>query len=729
MKSFALSVLVVTAASVIAASAPTASVIAASMTVASAPAASVPAAAVQSTDDAATTSPENPASPFLHPGLHPDVVLRDRDGTPVVASGNPVSPMQSCNRCHDTAWIEEHNAHAWLGLDEAGLARSGRAFDGGTGPINRWDPITYDRVDFDGDFTIGIADWLRRHGARHVGGGFATVDTEGRSLLDLEAGDEPAAFTHARTDDGAITAWDWNESGVAELNCFLCHGDDPANEARIAELSVGRFGTAAIATLANTGLVERDGEAWEWVDALFDEKGAVSAATLGLRSATAENCGQCHGAVVTSAADPFFVAPDPRRRQTETTGAIFAPGRIARSGMNVAGRDTLARAWDVHAERLVDCTDCHASTNNPGAYAEANADRPDHLRFDARRLDVQEYLKRPSHDLAKGRSAQGTMRDHLDGSIRTCADCHDASAAHEWLPYRDRHFAALECAACHVPRSMGPARQTTDWTVLTADGEPRVLHRGAHGDPQSASTLLEGFRPVLLPRTGPDGERRLAPHNLVSTWYWYDTARERPVTREELHAAWFDGDDVRPEIRRVLDATGNGTLEPIELGLLHDHQIEAVAARLRATGVRDPKIRAETQAYRVSHGVAGRGGATRDCSTCHGETSRVGEDFVLADFAPGGVLPTLVGDGGVEMPGEVHTTSCGHVVVTPDPDIAGLYLLGFSRAPWVDRIGVLAVLMVIAGVVLHGGLRVVLWAARRQRATTPELEPRTEAAR
>jgi hypothetical protein len=107
----------------------------------------------------------------------------------------------------------------------------------------------------------------------------------------------------------------------------------------------------------------------------------------------------------------------------------------------------------------------------------------------------------------------------------------------------------------------------------------------------------------------------------------------------------------------------------------------------------------------------------------------VGEDFVLADFAPGGVLPTLVGDGGVDMPGEVHTTNCGHVVVTPDPEIAGLYLLGFSRAPWVDRIGVLAVLMVIAGVVLHGGLRVVLWAARRQRATTPELEPRTEAAR
>ena len=38
----------------------------------------------------------------------------------------PISPMTSCGGCHDTAWIEAHSGHAWLGVDEdhaLGLAR------------------------------------------------------------------------------------------------------------------------------------------------------------------------------------------------------------------------------------------------------------------------------------------------------------------------------------------------------------------------------------------------------------------------------------------------------------------------------------------------------------------------------------------------------------------------------------------------------------------------------
>lgn len=656
-------------------------------------------------------------------GLHPDMVLRDADGVPVVTSGEPVSPMQSCGaNCHDTAWIEEHSAHAWLGLDEAPRATPGRSFDTGPGPLRRWDPITYDRVAFEGDFTLGIADWLRRHGDRHVGGGFAAVDPSGTSLL--EDAPRPDAWTKTRREDGTVGTWDWRASGDAELNCFVCHVDRPANEARIEALREGRFGDAATATLGDTRLVTPDDDGWTWDDARFDEKGAVTPDALGLTRATSTHCGQCHGTVVDRVDEAFWFAPDARRRGTETTGAIFAPGRIARSGMNVAGRDDRAHAWDVHAERLVGCTDCHGALNNPFRQAGA-VDRPEHLVFDARREDPSAYLRRPRHDFVKGTSAQGTVRDALDGDGVDCRRCHDATKGHDWLPYAGRHFEALECSACHVPRVLGAARQSTDWTVLTDDRGPRVVHRGAHGDPASPSTLLEGHVPALLPRTDATGATRLAPHNLISTWYWFDVDRDRPVTREQLEAAWFDGDAVHADVLQALDATGNGRIDPSEFALLMPHQVEAVAARLRAVGVRSPEIRAETQAYAIGHGVVGRQGATRDCATCHGTESRLTAPVTLADLAPGDVLPTVVGD--VDLAGTVNTSVCGHVELHPDPELASVYVFGTSRRRGVDAIGLGALALVFGGVLLHGGLRVVLWSIRRQRRV-PELEPRTEGA-
>ncbi|MEZ4581355.1 MAG: hypothetical protein R3A10_06860 [Caldilineaceae bacterium] len=40
---------------------------------------------------------------------------------------------------------------------------------------------------------------------------------------------------------GELTPWDWHESGVVEMNCFLCHLPDPANDARMETLQAGDF--------------------------------------------------------------------------------------------------------------------------------------------------------------------------------------------------------------------------------------------------------------------------------------------------------------------------------------------------------------------------------------------------------------------------------------------------------------------------------------------------------
>ncbi len=48
--------------------------------------------------------------------LHPAFALLDAEGVNVLESGAPVSTMQTCGSCHDTAFIADHSFHADLGL-------------------------------------------------------------------------------------------------------------------------------------------------------------------------------------------------------------------------------------------------------------------------------------------------------------------------------------------------------------------------------------------------------------------------------------------------------------------------------------------------------------------------------------------------------------------------------------------------------------------------------------
>ena len=68
--------------------------------------------------------------------LHPTFALLDAAGANVLASGAPVSAMQTCGQCHDTAYIAEHNAHSDVGL--AALTLPGQA--GTVAPINSTSP-------------------------------------------------------------------------------------------------------------------------------------------------------------------------------------------------------------------------------------------------------------------------------------------------------------------------------------------------------------------------------------------------------------------------------------------------------------------------------------------------------------------------------------------------------------------------------------------------------------
>ena len=308
---------------------------------------------IQTASARAADTPSIAASP-----LHPDFSLLDADGVNVLESGSPISTMQTCGQCHDTAFIESHSFHADVGASaavEPGQAGTGRPWDTGEGLFGKWNPITYI---VPGKVGLSTEEWIQTIGLRHVGGG-------------------PA-----------------EETGV-EMNCFLCHLSDPDNESRIRALEAGDFEWANTATLAASQIMTyADGQA-DWNEAAFDEQGELLPTFVSIQDPANENCGQCHGTVHLDASPLVLTGCDDTGWETATTGMVFSSQRLDDSGMNLEDKEELTRSWDIHMERLVECTDCHFSLNNPVYSQGSGADSLDNLEFDPRRLEIGEGLRFP----------------------------------------------------------------------------------------------------------------------------------------------------------------------------------------------------------------------------------------------------------------------------------------------------------------------------------------------
>jgi thiosulfate reductase cytochrome b subunit len=480
----------------------------------------------------------------------------------------------------------------------------------------------------------------------------------------------------------------------AEPNCFLCHLAAPDNAARLAALNAGQAAWANTATLAATGLVTETSAGWHWQAGAFDEDGTVARTTLGLQDPADANCAQCHGAVHTADAAPITLDNcSLDQPQTAATGQVYGASLIADSGLNLAGKESLTRPWDVHAERGLHCTDCHVAPNNPVHDSAGGGPVLEHLVFDPRRLELGEYVQRPNHDFS---------------AAAQCTDCHAAEAVHDWLPYAAQHMAALACETCHVPRAYAPALQEVDWTVLTADVQPRTTCRGAAAGAASPAGLVSGYIPTLLRRASVGGGRALAPFNLITAWYWQydDLGVIRPVELADLQAAYLNGaGGYAPEVITVFDASGNGTLDAGELVLDTPGKQAVIAGRLSALGLANPQITGTVRSFALNHTIATGGWAIGDCQVCHTGTSRLAEPLLLASTLPGGPLPALAGADNLNPAAGLHVRD-GALYYAPATLASGRYVFGHDRAAWADWVGALAFLGVLAGVVAHGGLRV-----------------------
>lgn len=458
----------------------------------------------------------------------------------------------------------------------------------------------------------------------------------------------------------------------------------------------------------------------EWSAAAFEANGMVKRQWLRIFKPAAANCGTCHG--LTSGPDgPVSIPEDYRsaaypRGSLETEryqlsragGSIFSPQDITASLLNLAGKPQLHFPWDVHARKLVQCSDCHYAPNNPqrlGAKTGTTAI----LRGEPRRETVGEYLQQPDHHLASA----------------TCQTCHDTQKGHDFLPYPARHFAAVACESCHIPRQLAPAERMVDATLLDESGSPQVEYRGVAGEPANLNTAYtHGSVPPLLPlpqSEKPGAAVRLSPVNLVSRWYWTSGDSLDPLPRETLQQALMKNGQYRREVLAALDTNHDGKLDRRELRLDSESKRKAVEQLLMAAGVKNPTIRSEVKIHKISHGVTEPGQALSDCAVCHGPDSRIKGNILLASWTPGGMTPTWKGRPGVL--GRIATEANGAVVWKPaSGGQKNFHVFGLTTKDWPDKLGLLMLIGVVLMVSVHGGYRLV----SRSRHPQPAAETRRE---
>jgi Ni/Fe-hydrogenase b-type cytochrome subunit len=411
-----------------------------------------------------------------------------------------------------------------------------------------------------------------------------------------------------------------------------------------------------------------------------DEKGIAivrqgdSLDQIMLRRPLTSNCVQCHGDSVEqqSTANP------------ELNGLSYLSLRVKNSNLNISGKDTISRAMDVHAERGLQCSDCHFSLNHPAYYQEKESTRPDHLTFDGRKTSLKDYIHAPDHRLAMGKNFHG---QEGAAARMDCDLCHSDVHKGQWEERSDVHFEKLSCQACHIPTVYTPVLQELDWTAPNAAMEGRRVYRN-HPD----SGVSEGYQPVLLKRKT-NGDSHY-PHGFA--YYPYNLVNVR---------RWISGDSAQAvdlEIVRKATAAAEAS------GKVSAATIKAELVKL---GVKDARVAAEVEAYPISHGVGNARWATRDCGACHNADNAFDRPLALGQ---GGEKPTLSKDAQIIWEGDVRD-SAGTWKYQPPQHAEGLYLFGNDSWSWVDLFGMLMTAAVIGGALTHGAIRFIFARKRRKK--------------
>jgi hypothetical protein len=247
--------------------------------------------------------------------------------------------------------------------------------------------------------------FLQNCGACHPGGGFGEYDRKKNLYYNEEtkksgyeiSGDDPILdgdYTPISAGNPNYGA-PWDKSGVSEADCLVCHLKGYQWKERAATLKTGFFRWAPTVGVGWATLkLSEDGAGSSRV-----EEGKISYTRR--ETADFENL---HLQIV-------------RRPPDENCWSCHAASHGKRRGSQWSPET------DVHKSRGLDCVSCH-----PGD---------------------------KEHNLAKGNTIQGSVRDDLDHTMDSCEDCHykgkDKKAPRYKHPFSPRHMKRIACQTCHIP--------------------------------------------------------------------------------------------------------------------------------------------------------------------------------------------------------------------------------------------------------------------------------------
>jgi hypothetical protein len=649
---------------------------------------------------------------------HPLLVLKDAAGKNVLETGEPISTRQTCGGCHDYDFITDsfHFQQGKNEMDAKLLASHGIApFNSSPGMFGKFSIIpnrqlTHVGVTDASDYDMGQPEWLTKCGVCHTGGGISEVDLAGHRFLTPEAkanGAFDPSYTVRDRVSGKVVPWDWAKSGIAESDCFLCHVPKASRGARREAMTAGNFRWADNATLADTGIVVKEAnDTFAYNRAAFNPDGTVKAEALGLSDPTLENCAQCHGftAKNTTVIQPIQHADI--MRGTEKAGWIYNGAKISDTVTpNIVGREQMDFPWDVHAAKGLICIDCHFSPNNPGRMIQTDAAK--NLNYRPGMNDIAVYLKRPDHNFARGNIPPETVNMTHHNTMRGCGECHDAEKSHAFLPYKSLHFKALACQTCHIPEVHFWAYRSDEWGFLMDSGTSRITFRGIDGDIVNPDAKVTGFKPAFIPSPSKNGQTEIRPTNLVTGVYWFDRGKGRPVFTWQVQQAFFtgwgpdNGWTYRPEIVKAF-GDKDGIIDREQARYDSPEKIALVRGLLQKyAGISEPELRIEVVPWAMSHSIAGKGQATKDCTACHAKNSILHRGLDLDDFLPRGVPTFFQGH-------QVNVVNWEGKEPAFDnrPLLASFYIIGNSRVPWIEWLGWLSVVGALLFVLIHGGVRI-----------------------
>ncbi len=664
--------------------------------------------------------PARPGSSTPPRMAHPAVILKDDGGRNVLESGQPVSTRRTCGGdCHDYDFIAGsfHFQQGKAEMDPALLSSHGvPAFNSSPGMFGKFSIIpnrqlTHAGIADPSDADMSQPEWLTKCGGCHTGGGISEYDLHGRRFLTPGAAPEGAldpSYTIRDREKGQVVAWDWEKSGIAEADCFLCHVPKASRAARKKEMGAGNFRWANTATLAESGIVTGNAAGgFTYNRAAFTPEGAVKPDALNLSDPALENCAMCHGFTARNTTTIQAIQHADIMRGTEKAGWIYNGAKISDTvSPRIAGKESMTYPWDAHAAKGLICIDCHFSPNNPGRMIQEDPKK--NLRFKPVAEDLAVYLKRPDHNFARGNIPPETVNVTRHNTMRACGDCHDAEKGHAFLPYKSRHFQALACQTCHIPAVHFWAYRSDDWGFLMDTGTSRVTFRGIDGSIVDPESDVTGYLPAYIPTPDKNNRMQIRPTNLITGVYWFDRAKNRPVFTWQVQQALFEERPAegewkyRPEILKAF-ADKDGIIDLPQAVYDTPGKIALVQGLLRQhAGVSDSELRIEVVPWAMSHSIVGKGQAVKECTACHSSNSMLHRPLDLNTFLPKNV-PVIYRGRKVEV--------VNFAGKEPSFDnralLQSFYITGNSRSPWVEWLGWLSVAAAALFSILHGILRLL----------------------